>query len=68
MSIEVRTNEFRNSHGKEPRGFGNWAFRLGRDTSDIRRVLFFNGNYGDALKQAKARARELGVDTVTVGA
>ena len=66
--IEVRTNEYRGSHGKEPRGFGNWAFWMGRDTSDINKAHFFNGNYGDALKQAKAKARELGVGTITVGA
>jgi len=28
MTIRFDTGEFRRSHGKEPRGFGMWAFHL----------------------------------------
>jgi len=67
MKIEVRTARYENSYGKKPRGFGNWAFFMGRDTSDVMKAHFFRGSYGDALKQAKAKARELGVTIITVG-
>jgi len=65
ISVQVITSDFENSYGKKPKGFGNWAFWMGRDILDIGKAHFFRGNYGDVLKQA--RARELGVDTITLG-
>ncbi len=31
MAIEFDTSEFRRSHGKQPRGFGRWAFSWSHD-------------------------------------
>jgi len=67
MRIEVRTRQYENCYRKQPRGFGNWAFFMGTDTSDVMKAHFFRGNYGDAVKQAKAKAKELGVSVITVG-
>lgn len=50
--MEILTNEYEFSHGKKPRGFGSWLFKIG--------YLIFEhrGNYGDAKKAAIAKARE----------
>ena len=66
--ITVRTNDYINSHLKSPRGYGHWAFWMGTDTSDINKAVFFTGTYTDALKKAKAKAKEVGATTITVGA
>ena len=65
--VTVYTMEFERAHGKKPRGFGHWAFWMGRDTSDINEAHWFTGLYSEAAKQAKAKARELGHTVVTVG-
>ena len=68
MPIEVRTSEYERSHGKKPRGYGFWAIWMGRDTSDIDKAHWFQGmTYGEAVKQAKAKARELGYHCITIG-
>jgi len=66
MKIEVKTGEYEFSHGKKPRGKGSWAFYMGKKT-DTFDAHFFYGTYAEAVKQAKAKARELGVETITVG-
>ena len=68
MKMQINTAEFVNGHGKTPKGYGNWAFWLGCDTSDINKAYFFTGTFTEAKKQAVAKARELGISTITVGA
>jgi hypothetical protein len=50
------------SHGKAPKGYGAWAFKLDGYTQPY----FFTGNFGDAKKQAMAVAKAAGVTYVTV--
>jgi len=67
MTVEVRTNAYEWSYGKKPRGYGTWAFWLGRDTSDITKAHFYTGMYSDAVRQIKEKAKYSGFDCVTVG-
>jgi len=52
MSVEVNTTEYEFSHGKKPRGFGCWAFQIGRDPEPY----WSHGNYGQAVKDARKMA------------
>ena len=61
----VKTNQFFNSHGKQPRGTGNWVFFFGDNENDF---FQFNGSFGDAKKAAVKEATKRGVNTVHVGA
>ncbi len=65
--------QFDNGHG--PRGFGSWAFSMGRDYNEVdevaedgeARVVWFNGmRYGEAKKAAAKVARDRGFETVVV--
>lgn len=57
--VIVDTADYIRSHGKAPRGFGGWAFC----TVDPRRpdyldhIIWLNGTYRAARKEAIARAR-----------
>lgn len=53
---EVLTSEYVFAHGKNPKGFGNWMFRLGVG-------LYFQSRttYGEAKKFALKEANRLGV-------
>ena len=66
-AIEVKISQYEFAHGKKPRGRGCWAFFMGRNTSDVLKAHFFNGTFREACKQAKAKAREMGFNCVTVG-
>jgi len=56
--IEFNTTEFEFSHGKQPRGHGDWAFLL-QAINRADRVIWIHGSYGEAKKQARKTAREL---------
>lgn len=58
MRVETMYYEF--SHGKKPRGFGMWAFKIDGD------VHFFLGAYTEVKRQAIAAAKELGVTRIEV--
>lgn len=58
MKVKVNTSEYRRSYCTEPKGRGNWAFRIGGE------LVFIYGKYADARKAAVAMARESGVDVV----
>jgi len=66
MTITVSTTSYKWSHGKEPRGFGYWAFYMGKETTDSEPV-WFTGKYAEAKKQAIAHAKGLGITRVIVG-
>jgi hypothetical protein len=65
--ISVSTREYEASHSRKPRGTGVWYFTLTVDGATIEVVRSY-GTYTEALKVAMARARELGADTICVGA
>lgn len=52
MSIQVSTSEYEFSHGKKPRGYGQWAFFFDND----KEPFWATGKYGDAKKMAVAYA------------
>lgn len=60
-SIRIDTTEYERSHGRRPRGNGNWMFRL-----DGGQIITGRGTLTKALAQAKAAARELGACFITV--
>ena len=66
--IEVNTNRYQFSHGKMPRGRGNWCFYMSRSDNDPNKQFWINdASYAEAKKQAIKKARELGVTIITVG-
>jgi hypothetical protein len=58
--MKIITLEFTLSHGKQPKGFGGWAFRINGETK------FFSGNYADAKRAAVEYAKMVGATSVTV--
>jgi len=54
MKVEFRTHEYEWSHGKQPRGYGYWAFSFPGTQADF---FWFQGSYSDAKKAAKDEAR-----------
>lgn len=63
MAIEIRTTEYRKSHGREPRGTGMWAFAFGGPNAA---PCFTPGNtsYTDAKRWARGEAKRLGATIV----
>jgi len=60
--IEVNTDKYMNSHGKEPRGIGNWFFLLKKGNK--KRETGFNGKYSVARSKAVILARKEGFNKV----
>ena len=52
MQLNLRT--FRNTHGRDPRGFGNWAFATTARPNPAD-VVFLTGQWGAVRKQAAKR-------------
>jgi hypothetical protein len=57
-AITVSTREYEFSHGRKPRGYGHWAFWMGRRSTH---------NIANAARQATRKAQELRHTAVTVG-
>ena len=66
MTVHVNTNDFEFSHGKQPRGYGSWAFFFNR-RADVNTAFWFNGTYAEARKAATEEAKRRGFDEVFVG-
>ena len=64
--VYVETNSYVAAHGKNPRGFGGWWFLLLTPNRQSFGEFNFTGLYGEAKKQAVAKAREVGASTVKV--
>ena len=62
--VAVSTDRYKRSHGKNPSGWGGWAFYIDND----KEPMFTPGpmNYSDAVKWAKEQAKNKGVNTVYV--
>jgi hypothetical protein len=63
MAVEVNTTEYEFSHGKKPRGYGYWAFQVGRNPEP-----FFakGGTYSEAVREAKQHAASVRAAVVKV--
>lgn len=55
MTFEFNTRDFRFSHGKEPRGFGSWAFEI--EGHEL--VWAPTSTFTDAKKWARAEAKKM---------
>lgn len=67
-TIEVSTSQYEFAHGRRPAGRGYWAFFFDGQT-DVNQA-FFSGRaqlYSQALKDAKAYAKEHGHTSITIG-
>jgi hypothetical protein len=60
------TREYEFTHGRQPRGFGNWAFFFDGDRTNGG-AFWFHGQYGAARKAATVEARRRGAEDVEVG-
>lgn len=59
MAFRTVTSRWEYSHGKKPRGEGNWGIGVGsRDTKD---VVWHQGTLTQALEKAKSAAKERGL-------
>lgn len=63
MAIEFNTREYEFSHGKQPRGYGQWAFFFDSDPEPF----WATGSYAEAKKMAKAYAVSKGYREIKVG-
>jgi hypothetical protein len=64
--IYVSTKDYEVAHGKQPRGFGQWAFFM-EEERDVTKAFFLTGNYGDTVKRAKSYARTMGYRFIRIG-
>ena len=58
---ELKTTEYQFSHGRQPRGYGSWAFEIKGGSETEAKVEWFKGTYTEAKAQAikVAKARHL---------
>jgi hypothetical protein len=56
--VIVDTTNYERNHGGKPRGQGSWAFCTVDPRRDdyLNHVMWFNGSYSEAKKQAQAQA------------
>lgn len=47
-NAHFRTEQYRASHGKEPKGHGHWAFGIGNDNPKLEEIQGHRGHYGEA--------------------
>lgn len=57
--IEFSNSKYLAVWGKNPRGCGQWAFRLGGASG---RMIFWFGTLADAKKAVKKKAKECGFE------
>jgi len=65
-AVEVKTNRYQRTHGKKPKGFGQWAFYfddMGGEPMFVPKAM----NYSDAVKWAKGEAKKAGKREIYVG-
>ena len=64
--MEIETTQYEFSHGKKPRGYGNWAFFFDGNY-DIDAAMFHLGTFREACTFARAWARAKGFSRIEVG-
>lgn len=65
-AVRVETNRYERSHGKKPRGYGQWAFYFddkGGEPIFTPKAM----SYSDAIKWAKGEAKKAGKEYIYVG-
>ena len=67
MAIEVNTSDYVRSHGRAPRGYGQWAFFFDHK-KDVDDAQWFTGKYGEAKKMAITYAVTFKHSRIDVGA
>lgn len=66
MSIQISTAQYVRAHGKQPRGYGQWAFFFDGAT-DVDDAQWFTGKYSEAKKMAIAFAVTRKHSSIAVG-
>ena len=61
-AVTVTTSKYKGVHGKEPKGNGMWAFKIGGEEVFTPKAM----NYSDAKKWAINQAKEKGVNAISV--
>ena len=64
--MEVNTNQFEFSHGRKPRGRGNWGFEFRRSPNEDHLTFWHMGTYSEAKRAAVREAKACGAWTVVV--
>ena len=65
-TVSVYTGPWSNAnYGKQPRGYGYWAFAYKRNPN-VDEMFFFSGNYADAKKKAVEKAKAEGKTAIYV--
>lgn len=66
--MTIDTSHYRAAHGKEPRGVGTWAFcKVSPERADyMKHLIWCNGPYAVARKNATQVAKKSGIDTLYV--
>lgn len=65
MKVEFNSHEYQFSHGKQPRGYGNWGFFFD-DEQDVTKAYWSVGKFSEAKKMAVAFAAGRGHRVVRV--
>ena len=60
MKVEVRTGYYAHTHGRKPKGRGNWVFSINGYHYN------YQGLYSEVCKQAKKKAKQMGVTAIVV--
>ncbi len=63
--VYVHASNYRNTHGKTPRGTGTWAFGVTKDPKP-EHIFWHNGPYSEAKKKAVAHAKQRGYAEIHV--
>lgn len=64
--MTISTQNYEDTHGRKPRGRGQWAFSIGRRPGESTMVTC-NGSYSECCRQAKAEAKTIGgASSITV--
>ncbi len=61
--MQIHTILFESSHGKRPRGEGNWAFTINARNERVHPMIWAHGTFTEASKIAKQKTRDLGFES-----
>jgi hypothetical protein len=57
--MKIDTENYRDEHGKSPKGHGAWAFLIGRRPGEFTQVTH-SGTYAEACRFARSEAKMIG--------
>jgi hypothetical protein len=60
MAVRVSTRQYEASHGRQPRGWGRWGFKIDDQ------IEWLAGTYTEAKKLATKQARQEGISFIEV--